>query len=254
METLSEADISLLWGNLRNLIDFNSRKVPGEIWLADTITGEFPVDSFHPIFLEVPRSRKKMDISGRSNTAQRGYHTDDWFFRRIVTLPIYETTDSMDIKWLESIVRSWERALVPEDIPWLALAFRCMGQYSNKREAQYTVVLLLWANHVARILELEWFEGPLDDCITPEWYISSSELVNPQKAFLILKNLCSKALNWENLFFSIYTIPACLGNTFQGKKRETNRKDWKNKWVYDDHQTAILDLEEGLEKIRKIIA
>ncbi|MFX1514129.1 MAG: hypothetical protein ACFFCQ_16250 [Promethearchaeota archaeon] len=253
METLLDTDISLIWGNLRNLIDFNSKKIPREIWLADSTTGEFPINSFHPIFLEIPRSHKKIDISGRSNTPFRRKSTINWFHRRIVTLPIYETSDQMDIKCLESIVLSWERALIPEDIPWLALAFSCVGQYSNMREAQYLVVLLLWANHVARILELEWFEGPLEDCITPEWYISSSELMNPQTAFLKLKDRCLQAINWINPSFTIYTIPSCLGSSFQGKRRENNRKDWKYEWIYNDHRVALTDLEVVLEKVEEII-
>ena len=88
METLSDADISLIWGNLRNLIDFNSKKIPGEIWLADTTTGEFPVNSFHPIFLEIPRSHKKIDISGRSNTPSRRNRNVNWFYIFIINTPI----------------------------------------------------------------------------------------------------------------------------------------------------------------------
>ncbi|MFX1535517.1 MAG: hypothetical protein ACFFDI_14925 [Promethearchaeota archaeon] len=255
METLETSDTALIWGVLRNIIDFNSVSIPGEISLVGTTPGEFPVDDFHPIFLEVSKSRKKIDLSGRANfiTAVR-YNNVSWFSKRIIALPVYESRANVDIDCLKQIFQSWEQALIPEDIPCIALAIKVLGRYSKTRDGEFIVVLLLWASNVARIFELDWFEGPLEDCISPEWYISVSELMNPLKAFEKMKELCSQVLNWKNTSFTFYTIPECLGALLKGKRTKTNRKDWKSEWSYSNQTTLLIDLENILGKIGKIIA
>ncbi|MFX0210518.1 MAG: hypothetical protein ACFFDT_31350, partial [Candidatus Hodarchaeota archaeon] len=174
--SLSATETSLIWGNLRNLIDFNSVIVSRDLSLVGTISGQFPVIDFHPIFLEVPKSHKKFNLSGRKNFSQVFIDTNlRLVTRRIISLPNYENDKNANIECLKSIIQLWEKALIPEEIPCIALGVNIRGQNSDGREGQYVVVLLTWANQKTRILELDWFEGPLDDCITPEWYLQVSE-------------------------------------------------------------------------------
>ena len=250
---LSDAETSLIWGNLRNLMDFTTIKVPGNLSLVGTILGEFPVNSYHPIFLETPKSFEKFDLSGRKNFSQ-AFIKDNlgWSSRRIVTLPQYENDERTKSECLRSIIQYWESALIPEEIPCIAFGVNVSGYNSDGREGQYVAVLLLWPNKTARILELDWFEGPLDDCITPEWYLQVSEIMNLNKATIKMKKLFKIPPNWENLLFSLYTVPSCLGSSLPTKQKESPFVGWQYEWSYYDHQIWMKALMSILEQINSL--
>ena len=172
-DQLQSGPLSLIWGNLRNHLDFSSVSIPTLIALTGTAIGEFPVDDYHPIFLEIPKNEFKVDFSGRfNNNYNSGLEKTVWHQKRIIPLPIYEINDDIvDIDTLELLTHSWSHSLVPEDIPFITLSIKVKGSYCDEREGQYVFVLLVWPDDTARILELDWFEGPVEDCITPEWSI-----------------------------------------------------------------------------------
>lgn len=253
MEALEITDLPTIWGNLRNLIDFSSISIPAEISLVGTTLGKFPVDNLHPIYLEVSRNLKKVDISGRLSVPVRDRDIN-WSWKRVISLPRYENNNDIGTDCLKKFFEAWKGTLIPEEIPSLALAIKIIGQYSETREGQYVVVLLVWPSYVARILELDWFEGPLEDCITPEWYISTSELMKPSKAFEKMRALCSRTPFWQNPCYIMYSIPECLIESLNGEKREYDRKDWKFEHIYRNHDLLLVDLGSVLEKIENLLA
>ncbi|MFX1249115.1 MAG: hypothetical protein ACFFB2_15430 [Promethearchaeota archaeon] len=255
MVNLSAIENSLIWGNLRNLIDFNSVTVSNDLSIVGTISGQFPVNDFHPIFLEVPKSNKKFHMSGRRNFSQ--VFVDDnprWVPRRIICLPNYENDKKADTECLKSIIEQWEKSLIPEDIPCIALGINITGYNSDGREQQYVTVLLTWASQKTRVLQLDWFEGPLDDCITPEWYLQVSEIVNIKKALKKIRKLFKLPLNLKKPFFSIYSIPSCLVSSLQTKWEESNIAGWRYQLSYYNQKTWMLALESILEKINSIFS
>ncbi|MFX0124654.1 MAG: hypothetical protein ACFFAE_13560 [Candidatus Hodarchaeota archaeon] len=253
MLSLSATETSLIWGNLRNLIDFNSITVPSDLCLVSTIPGEFPVYDFHPIFLEIPRSLKKFNMSGRKNFSQLFIDRDlGWRPRRIVSLPNYENDKDTNPECLKSIIQLWEKALIPEEIPCIALGVNITGQNSDGREGQYVTVLLIWANQKTRILELDWFEGPLDDCITPEWYLQVSEIMNVKKGLTKMEKCLTMPSNWENPLFSIYSIPPCLDCSLKNKWEESNLVGWRYKLSYHEYEMCMDALESILTQIKLI--
>ena len=250
---LSTTNVSLIWGSLRNIIDFSSIKVPGNLSLVGTILGEFPVDNYHPIFLETPKSFKKFDLSGRKNFSQAYVKGSlGWSSRRITKLPLYENDGEVNNECLKSIIQCWESALIPEEIPCIALGVNISGFNSDGREGQYVTVLLLWSNKKARILELDWFEGPLVDCITPEWYLQVSDIMSLNKAMRKMKQLFKRPPNWKNLLFSLYTVPSCLGSLLQGKRKDSPYIGWQYEWSYYDHQIWIMALISILGRINSL--
>lgn len=83
----------------------------------------------------------------------------------------------------------WKYDLIPEEIPCMAIALKTDGFYTEWREGQSIIVLVIWFDHSCKILELDWYEGAEDDCITPEWYLRSSDLLSLEEALLKLKYL-----------------------------------------------------------------
>lgn len=255
LDNYSTVETSLIWGNLRNLVDFDSIKISNDLSLLGTIPGEFPVRNFHPIFLEVPKSLSKFNMFGRKNFS-RVFTNEDlgWSPRRIVSLPNYVNDKFVDTDCLKLMIQQWEKALIPEEIPCIAIGINITGQNSDRREGQYVAVLLIWSNPKARVLELDWFEGPLDDCIVPEWYLRVSEIMNPRKALDKMKKLFKIPPNWENSLYSIYCIPSCLGSSLQTKWEEYNSVGWKYQLSFQDHKIWMKALESILDQIKAIIS
>ena len=236
--TLSE-NVSLLqpiilsW-NLRNILERPSMLAPEEFCIIGTDLGKYPIDAWKPYFLEIPRGRCKKDIVGRFHSAM-GINIENtkWNLKRTVNLPIYSHTQDYDIERLKIVIKHWYDIGFPDDIPCLALAVKCRGFYSDNREAQYVTVLTIWNDAVARIISLDWFEGPLEDCITPEWYIETTPLLNLKDAVKRMRNIY-KNNNWDNSSFSIYTIPSCLGHELHGNMQDTSYNLWNHEWRYSD--------------------
>lgn len=247
--------LSLIWGNLRNYIDFSSVSIPTLIALTGTAIGEFPVDDYHPIFLEIPKNEYKLDLSGRSNNRYNSeLDKTVWHSKRIISLPIYDINDdTVGNDSLEILTHSWSRSLVPEDIPFITLSVKVKGLYCDEREGQYVLVLLVWPDETARILELDWFEGPVEDCITPEWSIKSSYWLSLKEAITKLKNICSKPTGLHSSRFSIFVNPLCLGSILAGNKHEARWSSWKYEWDYGNHLKFIQDLNQILTTVEGIV-
>ena len=249
------ADLSLIWANLRNSTLVDSFEIPGEIKIVGAIEGEFPVNSHRPIFLEAPKNNEKSHTVGRRHYLfGKGAKEANWSKKRIITLPIYENSGSVSLEKFGAMVRRWENALVPDEIPCIAIAVKTCGFYCDERESQSVAVLSVWHDAVGRILELDWAEGPLEDCITPEWRISSTELLPLNSALAELKGICNKAPIWKKTTFSIYAKPPCLCEDLRGKKAEDFQGPWKHEWRYGKHDDLINDLNSVLEKVKNVFS
>ncbi len=255
MSTLKQTDrLSLIWGTLRNLIDFDSIDILQPFSLVGTVQGRFPVDSFHPIFLEIPRNNNKMDISGRSNNIFVSKSNQaQWQKRRIVPLPEFREQKNLNLLSLRNILQYWDQAFIPNEIPCISIATTIKGGYSSEgRIGQYSVVFLIWPNFTARILELDWFEGPLDDCITPEWYIRTSELMTLKNAKKIMSKLHTNPPSWDKSVFSLFTIPSCLSINLHGQKENTDLEGWRCNWTYINYSKFKSDLNLTLGELEKL--
>jgi len=243
----------LSW-NLRNLIDSPLPTKSKKFMLRHTQKGEYPIDAWEPCFLEVPKKGTKKDITGRmSSVASSGINKTIWNHRRIINLPTYINSENVDMEILKQIVRNWKDFHISDDIPCLALAIKCHGNYSDAREAQYSTILLIWHDFVCRILTLDFFEGPLEDCITPEWYIKTAPLLNIKEAIERLKELHNDN-NLQNPVFSIFTLPSCLGCELNGKVYENAHKQWGHEWKYNNHTELTDDLDQLFSNIINIFS
>lgn len=254
MDDPSSVAVSLIWGNLRNLIDFESVEIPGDIKIVGTTIGEFPIDAYEPFFLETSRDVKR-------NIVGRGYHAfgigmkdTDWNYRRTLALPIYHHDKDVNMEKFGMMVRYWKDALIPDEIPCIALAIKTQGYYCDDRESQSLLVLVIWYDGVGKILELDWAEGPLEDCVTPEWRLKSTDLLSLNNALTEVKRICKHSPTWENLLFSIYINPSCLGDNLQGKKMVTSQRAWRYEWRYRKHANLTKDLDLILGKVKNIFS
>ena len=210
----------LSW-NLRNTIDENQVINPQEFCITGTHLGEIPIDGWKPYFLEVPKKRFKKDIVGRTHQAlEINLKNTTWDRNRVVVLPVYMGSPNTDFEKLKLVIKHWDKICIPDEVPCLAIAFKYRGFYSDNRETQFVSVLIIWNDAVARIISLDWTEGPLEDCVTPEWYIESTSLMNLNDAFEKLKSVY-KNISLNNPYFSIYTIPSCLGQSLTGEMKDT---------------------------------
>ncbi|MHA1989781.1 MAG: hypothetical protein ACW981_10380 [Candidatus Hodarchaeales archaeon] len=241
----SISNLALIWGNLRNIVDFSSLIIPGYFSLIGTTLGEFPVDSYEPIYLEIPKDGSKLNLLGRHNWSSS--LTDrkvSWYEKRLIQLPDYSIKESIEITDLKRIFQTWSKFSIPDNVPCFNLAVSTKGSYcSEGREAQTITVLLLWANGMTRLLHLDCFEGALDDCCTPEWYIKSSKLLTLNIAISQLNNIYKSPPAWDFPRFSIYLNPPCFKLDLNGEKIEIDKKGWKMEWIYDDFSTFSLDLK-----------
>ncbi len=247
--------LPLIWGNLRNSVHFDAVEVPGEIKIVGTTTGEFPVNSYRPIFLEVPKNNEKSYTVGRGHysfgTKFKGVN---WSRKRIMTLPVYDDFGDASIDDLGRIFRFWESAMVPDEIPCVAIAVKSSGWYCEERLIQSAAVLAIWYDGYGKILGLDWAEGPLEDCITPEWRISSTEILPLDGALAEMERICSRPPHGKDVVFSIYAKPPCLCNGLQGKKAEHPQKTWRHEWTYQKHCDLTKDLGLVLGKIKSIFS
>ena len=247
--------LSLIWGNLRNHYDFSCITIPTRIALTGIASGEFPVDDYHPVFLEIPKNDNKLDLSGRfNNNCSSRLDNSIWYHKRIISLPIYETNGNIgDNDSFELLAQSWHHSLVPEEIPLLALSVKVKGSYCDEREGQYVLALLVFSDKTARLLELDWYEGPVEDCITPEWSIKSSYWLTLKDAVIKLRKICSKPTGLNNSIFSIFVNPLCLGEILTGDKNEARWAFWKCEWSYEKYSHFIENVNHILTNVENIL-
>jgi hypothetical protein len=213
-------------------------------------SGIYPIDGWKPLYLEIPRESRKMDISGRSNNASGPESKETRFsLKRTVNLPVFSNTSDYDIDKMRILIKHWCDIGIPEDIPCISIAIKCRGFYSDYREAQYVTVLVIWNDGVSRILSLDWCEGPLEDCITPEWYVETTPLMHLREAINRMENIYANT-QWDNPSFSLYTIPSCLCSTLRGDMAEAPYVPWSQEWNYSNHVDLHEDLNRLLFQIR----
>ncbi|NHJ02405.1 MAG: hypothetical protein EAX86_09745 [Candidatus Heimdallarchaeota archaeon] len=221
-------------------------------YLSSKIKGKFPVESFHPCYLEMPKDSLKMNLCGRSNYQSKNKKkSTNWINRRIIELPIYDTNRKDSFNWRE-ITNFWSSSSSLEDIPCITLVFKIRGYYSAFREAQVFTVLLVWPGY-CRMLELDWYEGPEDDCITPEWYIHSHRILTLDRAIKRLNLSYKNEPGWTNIIYSIYVNPYQIGNSLKGDKQHGEPEPWIFKWNYSKEQDFRVEMDNMLCEICKIM-
>ena len=149
---------------------------------------------------------------------------------------------------MKIIVNHWNDIGIPDDIPCIAIAIKYSGLSSDFRESQHVNVLIIWSDAVARIVTLEWFEGPLEDCITPEWYINSSSLLNLKTA-LLNYGKDFKHISLDGITYSIYTIPLCFGMLLHRFSDKEAQPIWNYEWKYETYLDFNSDLTLLFSKI-----
>ena len=243
----------LSW-NLRNVTLEPIKFASNEFCLTGTCLGECPIDAWKRYFLEIPKNEYKKDITGRTQSAfgLRMKNTD-WDQNRIVNLPIYNNYQKSGLEKLKLIINHWFDIFIPEDIPCIAVGLRSHGNYSDVRETQCVNILLIWNDAVCKIVTLDWMEGPLEDCITPEWYMNSTSLINLKSAIEKMHEFY-KHDPWENTSYSIYTIPSCIGFKLHGKMEKSKHKPWELEWNYNDYTKLKNDLSFLLIEIQKLFS
>ena len=241
----------LSW-NLRNVPLDPSNNASNSPGIVGTCSGEYPINGWKPYYIETPCEDYKRDLTGRFNNASdtRSLNTE-WIQRRIINLPVYSNNQDFTIDKLRTIIRNWCAIGIPDDIPCIALAVKCNGFYSDFREAQYVTVLLVWSDAVARISSLDWFEGPMDDCTTPEWYMKSTPMMNLNKAIDEMRDV-HKNLNWDSPSYSVYSIPQCLVDHNYGERSTTSHDQWNMKWNYTNYSDLQADLDPILSQVHSI--
>ncbi|MFW9887614.1 MAG: hypothetical protein ACFFER_05490 [Candidatus Thorarchaeota archaeon] len=261
MESSTNYGLSLVWGSLRNLLDLPNIAIHEEIRLVDTIPGHFPIDSHNPVPLELPRGGEKTDYSGRFNSLSSELWNEICgrlpSRARIVQLPLFKYKSNMSYiearKTFLTMLRNWSETLIPESVPCAALAIRVRGGYCNEREAELAFVLLIWPGMIARTLQLDWYEGPLEDCISPEWYVKSSPTLPIRVAFDQTMNFVTTLPNWINPRMSLSPKPAFMGYRLQnGKRRREESGGWLCEWDYDSKPDFLEDANRIVEDMESL--
>jgi len=251
-EYLSHLQPFILSWNLRNSSENKSTQISNLPSITGASLGEYPIDGWIKYFLEIPKNGKREDLTGRSNTASaQGEKGINWNHRRTINLPTYTNIENYELNQLEFLIENWDEIGIPDDVPCLAVAIKCSGFYSEFREAQYVHVLTVWNDGVARITSLDWFEGPLEDCITPEWYMKHTSLLNLKDAIERLHDVYNNT-TWDNPYFSIFTIPKSLGHCLKGKKSKAPYNQWDCEWKYAKYDDFNSNLGSILTDIQTL--
>jgi len=234
----------LSW-NIKDYIENRNIANPSDFCIRGTERGEYPIDAWKPYFIEMPVNGHKKDIMGRSYHAF-GIAMDviKWNHRRIAWLPIYANCDRSSINIFKIIVRNWTEISIPDDIPCIALAVKCRGYYADAQEAQHITVLLVWNDSAAKLISLDWSEGPLEDCSTPEWYLETSKLMNVNACIEILSKIY-KNIRLDDVVYSVFAIPPCICEGIEKTASSTTYRFWENEWVFSDY----VSLERGLSSV-----
>ena len=240
--------------NMRGLPLVQSSHKSMNFGITGITMGEYPLEGWKKYFLEVPQSGNKKDISGRSNRVIAFYENDNEHeCKRTMKLPKYADNDGFGLKEMNVLVRNWNSIGLPEDIPCIAIALNASGLNSDYREIQYVTVVAIWSDGICRIFSLDWYEGPLEDCITPEWYMETSKLMNIKKATDILEKVYEN-LNLGSMSFSVFPLPTLLGKYLNENKNETSHDTWKQEWRYSSLKELRPDLMSLLARVEDMFS
>ena len=260
-EKITSRNFPLIWGHLRNIVDFDSVIIPRSVRLVGTVCGEFPVDAYFPIFLEIAKEHKREDLSGRFNCpgsiAGQALYTNFWHPVRSIELPIFEVDSELNMHELcedyRLLLEEWQNSFIPDNLPCAAVSVKMHGNYCDEREAQRIIVLLVYPHHVARVMSLDFFEGGMDDCISPEWYLNVSKLMSIDSALQQVSDFSSNQSELQRVYSSISIKPEFLGGVLvHGKREETSERKWGFEWIYDSLSELQNDLSTLLNEFHNI--
>ncbi|MHA1971004.1 MAG: hypothetical protein ACTSXE_04080 [Candidatus Thorarchaeota archaeon] len=255
----ARAELPLMWGHLRNIVDFENVTIPRSVRLVGSVCGEFPVDAYSPIFLEIAKEHKREDLSGRFNCsgsyAGQVLYSNFWHPVRSIPLPLFENDPDLTMQEFRNgyshLLEEWDDSCIPDNLPCAAVSLKTHGNYCDEREAQRVVMLLVYSNAIARLMFLDFFEGAMDDCISPEWYLSVSKLMPVDVAIQRVSEISYNQPEWQRVCSSISIKPNFLGNILvQGRKIETDERKWGFEWIYQAQTDLIPDLNNLLDELR----
>jgi len=222
----------------RNIFLFNLRGVVFRTQVAGIVPGEFPVDSWYPLLLEIPEGGSKACISGRFPGLLVGLPVSpvEWDKSRVVSLPIYENTERCRQKTVRGVMASKD---LPDTVPIVTIANRYDGYYCDQRRAQVVSVLAVYTGGTSLLLELDWCEGSLEDCVSPEWYLQASSFLTIRDGLDRFKKVCRNSPMWEDCSFYLYVIPPFLGSYLLGRGKRMASKIWQEEWSYAKHSELM---------------
>jgi hypothetical protein len=239
--------LRLSW-NLRNTLERPASLLSDRFCVEGAQPGEYPIDAWRPFPLEIPKGGSKTEILGRMCHAFGvAMSAEKWNLWRTVRLPLFKNDDDIGLEELGTVVRHWSQ-IGQDDVPCLAIAVKRRGLYCEDREAQSITVLMVLGDAACRIVTLDWSEGPLEDCVTPEWCVHAGPIMDLASGRAELLR-ATGSLNLEHQRMSLYTLPACLGRNLQGTPMQANYRLWKKEWAYDEPATMRSDLEGLLAEI-----
>lgn len=243
--------------NLRNICGILPSVDSEEFRVIGTELGKYPIDAWNSYFIEIPANEFKKDIVGRTHQAFGvALKNTKWNSLRVIAMPKYciqnkdisNGSNADKLEKLKLIIRHWTDAFIPDEIPCVAIAVKCKGYNSDNRELQSVSVLLIWNDSVGRIISFNWTEGPVEDCITPEWYVESTPLLNLRDAICKMQKSYEN-ISWDSPTFSIYTIPSCIGDGIHGKLLENPSTLWEFERRYSEYIGLKTDLDFVLSLI-----
>ncbi|MFA5772103.1 MAG: hypothetical protein WC974_05180 [Thermoplasmata archaeon] len=252
-DELSSLNPTIVLWNIKSIFNKQPTSVTYENFgLIGTKLGRYPIDAWKPYYLEVPKNGNKKDTVGRGHQAFGiSLENTPWNLKRTIVLPEYTRFQNFDIEQMKLIVKHWTDICIPEDVPCIAIAVKCRGYYCDDRAAQSIAVLTIWNDAVCRITSLDWAEGPLEDCITPEWYIETTSLMNLDEAVERMQKIYEN-ISWENKAFSIFTIPSGIGCDINEKTSSTTHAPWGSELKYECYAELKNDLNIMFSQIRSI--
>lgn len=222
--------------------------------VAGIVLGEFPIDTWYPLLLEIPEGGSKACISGRfPGLLSSSVSRVEWDKSRVINLPVYKNKEGYGPETLRRVKASWNE--FPDAVPAVTLANRYDGCYCDQRRAQMVSVFPVWADGTSILLELDWYEGPLENCANPEWHLRASPRLPIKDGVERLRRSCRNPPMWEDCSFYVYVIPAFLGSNLLGSGNGNSSKVWQKEWRYSNHGdmlnaldkivTTIMELEIG---------
>lgn len=171
---------------------------------------------------------------------------EEWDKSRIVNLPIYKNTERYQQATLKSIKASKD---FPYGVPVITLATRYDGCYCDQRRAQAVSVFPVWLDGTSILLELDWCEGPIEDCANPEWHLRASPRFPIKDGLDRLRVSCHNPPMWEDCSFYLYLIPSFLGTYLLGRGEKTSIRIWQREWRYTQHPKMVKALNQIIKTI-----
>ena len=218
--------------------------------VAEIVPGDFPIDAWHPILLEVPDGGSKKHIGGRFPwLSGSSVNRVKWDISRVINLPVYKNTEGYGPETLRR-VKAWNE--FPDAVPAVTLANRIDGYYCDQRRAQTVSVFPVWADGTSMVLELDWYEGALEDCCNPEWHMRASPRVSLEEGVDRLRRICRNRPMWEDCSFYIYVIPPFLGSNLLGSGDGNSSKVWQKEWRCSSHADMLSALGKIVTTIMEL--